>query len=49
MTEKRLQAYKFQLIPTGEQERKMRRFAGTCRRIFNDTLALQQVALIQRT
>ncbi|HBA8733860.1 TPA: helix-turn-helix domain-containing protein, partial [Escherichia coli] len=29
---KRLQAFKFQLRPAGQQEREMRRFAGACRR-----------------
>ncbi|WP_168787370.1 RNA-guided endonuclease InsQ/TnpB family protein [Paraburkholderia aromaticivorans] len=38
----RLQAYKFELIPTGEQTRKMRRFAGACRFVYNKALALQQ-------
>ncbi|WP_171951644.1 helix-turn-helix domain-containing protein, partial [Proteus mirabilis] len=28
---KRLQAFKFQLRPNGQQEREMRRFAGSCR------------------
>ncbi|WP_332637693.1 helix-turn-helix domain-containing protein, partial [Escherichia coli] len=27
---KRLQAFKFQLRPGGQQERQMRRFAGAC-------------------
>ncbi|EPK8709762.1 helix-turn-helix domain-containing protein, partial [Proteus mirabilis] len=27
---KRLQAFKFQLRPNGQQEREMRRFAGAC-------------------
>jgi putative transposase len=39
---KRLQAFKFALMPTGEQERQMRRFAGACRFVFNKALALQQ-------
>ncbi|TCK32515.1 putative transposase [Paraburkholderia sp. BL8N3] len=38
----RPQAYKFELIPTGEQARKMRRFAGVCRLVYNKALALQQ-------
>jgi putative transposase len=38
----RLQAYKFELMPTGEQTRKMRRFAGACRFVYNKALALQQ-------
>jgi putative transposase len=39
---KRLQAYKFELRPTGEQQRQMRRFAGSCRFVFNKALALQK-------
>ncbi|MCC4104284.1 RNA-guided endonuclease InsQ/TnpB family protein [Serratia ureilytica] len=38
---KRLQAFKFQLRPNGQQECDMRRFAGACRFIFNRALALQ--------
>ena len=38
---KRLQAFKFQLRPIGQQERDMRRFAGACRFVFNRTLAIQ--------
>jgi len=38
----RLQAFKFALMPTGEQERQMRRFAGACRFVFNRALALQK-------
>ena len=38
---KRLQAFKFQLRPNGQQERDMRRFAGACRFVFNKLLALQ--------
>ena len=38
----RLQAFKFELMPTGEQQRQMRRFAGSCRFVFNKALALQQ-------
>jgi len=34
-------AYKFELLPTGEQARNMRRFAGACRFVFNKALALQ--------
>ena len=37
---KRLQAFKFELMPTGEQQRQMRRFAGSCRFIYNKALAL---------
>ena len=38
---KRLQAFKFQLRPGGQQEREMRRFAGACRFVFNRALARQ--------
>ncbi len=38
----RLQAYKYELMPTGEQQRDMRRFAGSCRFVFNKALALQK-------
>ena len=37
----RLQAFKFELKPTGDQQRDMRRFAGSCRFVFNKALALQ--------
>ena len=39
---KRLQAYKYELQPNGEQQRLMRRFAGSCRFVFNKALALQK-------
>ena len=39
---KRLQAYKYELKPNGEQQRNMRRFAGSCRFVFNKALALQK-------
>lgn len=38
----RLQAFKFEARPNGEQKRQMRRFAGSCRFVFNRALALQQ-------
>ena len=38
----RLQAFKFELMPDGRQEWQMRRFAGSCRFVFNQALALQQ-------
>jgi len=38
----RLQAFKFELMPNGLQERQIRRFAGTCRFAFNKALALQK-------
>lgn len=40
---KRLQAYKYELQPNGEQQRNMRRFAGSCRFVFNKALAMQKV------
>jgi putative transposase len=36
-----LQAYKFEIMPIGEQERNMRRYAGACRFVFNKALAWQ--------
>jgi putative transposase len=39
----RLQAFKYELMPSGEQQRQMRRFAGSCRFVFNKALALQKV------
>jgi putative transposase len=39
---KRLQAFKYELMPDGQQERQMRRFAGACRFVFNKALALQK-------
>lgn len=39
---KRLQAFKFQLIPTGEQWHKMRCFSGSCRFVYNKALSLQK-------
>lgn len=38
----RLQAFKFELMPSGEQQRSMRRFVGSCRVVFNEALRLQQ-------
>jgi putative transposase len=38
----RLQAFKFELRPNGTQERNMRRFAGACRFVYNEALALQK-------
>lgn len=38
----RVQGYKFELMPDGEQQRKMRRFAGSRRFVFNKALALQK-------
>ncbi len=38
----RLQAFKYELMPNGEQVRKMRQFAGMARFVFNRGLALQK-------
>ena len=38
----RLQAFKYELMPNGEQERDMRRFAGSARFVFNKALAMQK-------
>ncbi|WP_295588005.1 transposase [uncultured Lamprocystis sp.] len=38
----RFQAFKFELMPDGGQARDMRRFAGSCRFVFNKALAMQQ-------
>lgn len=38
----RLQAFKFELMPDGEQQRDMRRFAGSCRFVYNKALAVQK-------
>jgi putative transposase len=35
-------AFKYQLMPNGEQQRQMRRFAGARRFVFNKALALQK-------
>jgi putative transposase len=39
---KRLQAYKYELMPSGDQVRAMRRFSGSCRFVYNKALALQK-------
>lgn len=39
---KRLQAYKFELHPTGAQRQQMRCFAGSCRFVYNKGLAVQK-------
>ena len=44
---KRLQAYQFQMEPNGEQLRDLRRFAGSCRFVYNKALATQK-ALYER-
>jgi putative transposase len=38
----RRQAFKFELMPNGEQARSMRRFAGSCRFVYNKALAMQK-------
>ena len=38
----RRQAFKYELKPTGEQQRNLRRYAGSCRFVYNKALALQQ-------
>ncbi|QTR44489.1 transposase [Thiothrix litoralis] len=38
----RLQAFKYELMPNGETQRQLRRFAGSCRFVYNRALALQQ-------
>ncbi|MDN0077689.1 transposase [Crenobacter sp. SG2303] len=38
----RRQAFQYELMPTGDQQRLMRRFAGSCRFVFNKALALQK-------
>ena len=37
-----MQAFKYELIPTGEQQRLMCRFAGACRFVYNKALAMQK-------
>jgi putative transposase len=39
---RRHQAFKYELMPNGEQQRRMRRFAGCCRFVYNKALALQK-------
>jgi putative transposase len=36
----RLQAFKFELMPNGQQTRNLRQFAGSCRFVYNKALAL---------
>ncbi len=38
----RLQAFKYELMPNGAQQRDMRRFAGSCRFVYNKALTLQK-------
>jgi putative transposase len=39
---RRHQAFRYEIRPDGEQARKLRRFAGACRFVFNKALALQK-------
>ncbi|WP_412025298.1 RNA-guided endonuclease InsQ/TnpB family protein [Burkholderia cepacia] len=39
---RRFQAFRFELMPSGDQQRDMRRFAGACRFVYNNALALQK-------
>jgi len=39
---KRLQAYKFELTPNGEQIRMMRKYAGNARKVWNLALDRQE-------
>ena len=41
-TMRRIQAFKYELMPNGEQQRDMRRFAGSCRFAWNKALAMQK-------
>lgn len=38
----RLQAFKYELMPNGQQARQMRRFAGSCRFVYNKALVWQK-------
>ncbi|WP_424566683.1 helix-turn-helix domain-containing protein, partial [Thiothrix litoralis] len=38
----RLQAFKYELMSNSETQRQLRRFAGSCRFVYNKALALQQ-------
>src|SRR3954467_11662665 len=38
----RVQAFTFELTPGGEQQRDLRRFAGSCRFVYNKALAMQK-------
>ncbi len=39
---KMLQSFKYELKPNGAQELNMRKFAGSCRFVYNKALALQK-------
>jgi putative transposase len=43
----RRQAFKYELMPNGEQRRQMRRFAGSCRYVFNEALGFQKTRFAQ--
>ena len=38
----RLQAFQYELMPNSETQRQLRRFAGSCRFVYNKALALQK-------
>ena len=38
----RLQAFQYELMPNAETQRQLRRFAGSCRFVYNQALALQK-------
>jgi putative transposase len=38
----RLQAFQYELMPDGETQRQLRRYAGSCRFVYNKALALQK-------
>ena len=38
----RVQGYQFEALPNGEQLRNLRRFAGSCRFVYNQALALNK-------
>ncbi|MGB3916990.1 MAG: helix-turn-helix domain-containing protein, partial [Thiothrix litoralis] len=40
----RCQAFKYELMPNGETQRHLRRYAGSCRFVYNKALALQQAS-----
>jgi putative transposase len=43
----RFQAFKYELMPNGEQQRRMHRFAGSCRYVFNRGMSLQKERFAQ--
>jgi putative transposase len=44
---KRLQAYKFEITPNGEQIRMMRKYAGNARKVWNLALDRQEKIMPQ--